>query len=96
MCIASALLLECTSQLLVTERLLRNDGGVGNTLESVFEPIPVRHLHRKERQAVEHLFEIHFGAKNVRDFFFPWRVWVRFFSARSRDFHRKIFGAGEK
>ena len=54
--------------------LLRNDRGVGDTLETVLtEPIPVRHLHRKERQAVERLFEIDFGAKESVAFFFPWR-----------------------
>ncbi len=32
-----------------------------------------------QRQAVEHLFEIDFGAKNIRSFLFPWRAYVRFF-----------------
>jgi hypothetical protein len=31
-----------------------------------------------QRQAVEHLFEIDFGAKNVRSFPFPWRAYTRF------------------
>jgi hypothetical protein len=49
-----------------------------------------------QRQAVEHLFEIDFGAKNIRSFPLPVARIRKIFSARSGDFHRKIFGAGEK
>jgi hypothetical protein len=49
-----------------------------------------------QRQAVEHLFEIDFGAKNTRSFPLPVARIRKIFSARPGDFHRKIFGAGEK
>jgi hypothetical protein len=49
-----------------------------------------------QRQAVEHLFEIDFGAKNIRSFPLPVARIRKIFSARSGDFHRKIFRAGEK
>jgi hypothetical protein len=49
-----------------------------------------------QRQAVEHLFEIDFGARNVRSFPLPVARIGKIFSARSGDFHRKIFRAGEK
>jgi hypothetical protein len=49
-----------------------------------------------QRQAVEHLFKIDFGAKNVRSFPLPVARIGKIFSARSGDFHRKILGAGEK
>jgi hypothetical protein len=49
-----------------------------------------------QRQAVEHLFEIDFGAKNVRSIPLPGARVCKIFSARSGDFHRKNFGAGEK
>jgi hypothetical protein len=49
-----------------------------------------------QRQAVEHLFEIDFGAKNVRSIPLPVARMRKIFSARSGDFHRKIVGAGEK
>ena len=31
-----------------------------------------------QRQAVEHLFEIDFGAKTSVAFLFPWRAYIRF------------------
>jgi hypothetical protein len=42
------------------------------------------------------LFEIDFGAKNIRSLPLPVARIRKIFSARSGDFHRKIFGAGEK
>jgi hypothetical protein len=45
---------------------------------------------------VEHLFEIDFGAKNVRSIPLPVARIRKIFSARSGDFHRKNFGADEK
>jgi hypothetical protein len=72
--------------------LLRNDRGVGDTLETVLtEPIPVRHLHRKERQAVERLFEIDFGAKKVRSFLLPVARMSKIFLSPIRRFPQKNF-----
>jgi hypothetical protein len=49
-----------------------------------------------QRQAIEHLFEIDFGAKNVRSIPLPVALIREILSGRSEDFHRKNLGAGEK
>ena len=46
-----------------------------------------------QRQAIEHLFEVEFGTENPRSIPLPKARVCKIFSARSEDFHRKIWAA---